>query len=212
MLKIYFYTRHLILLLFDKKNCALHRRIFQKHPLFTTFLAFLTVDEVCYISDKNQPPNNLAKYQYFYTRDFISLLHFEKKLALFIAKLFRKYPLFTTFSLFLIVGKVCNIQINTDFFINQLKNILTQDTFNPSFDSRKKLRSPQKLLETFSFYYIFTNFHGRNNLISQQNNNSFTKESLYHPFTSRKKKKKKRPPSITNVFQNIYVLPHVHYI
>ena len=149
----------------SKKLCALDRRMFCKGPLFTTFLVFLTVDEVCYISNKNQPfSNNLAKRQYFYTRDFISLLHFERKLALFIAKPFRKHPLFTTFSLFLTVRNVCNIQINTDFFINQLKNIFTQDTFSPSFDSRKKLCSPsQKLLETFllhftAFYKQFTTF------------------------------------------------------
>ena len=47
------------------KNCALHCRIFQKRSFFTTFLVFLTVDEVCYISNKNQPPNNLVKSQYF---------------------------------------------------------------------------------------------------------------------------------------------------
>ena len=39
------------------------------------------MDEVRYISNKYQPPNNLAKYQYFYTRDFIFLLHFEKKIG-----------------------------------------------------------------------------------------------------------------------------------
>ena len=68
--------------------------------IFTTFLVFLTVDEVRYISNKNQPPNNFAKRQYFYTRDFISFFHFERKLMLFIAKPFRKHPFLTTFSLF----------------------------------------------------------------------------------------------------------------
>ena len=45
-----------------------------------------------------------------------------------------------------------------------------------------------------------------NILISQQNNTNVTKESLYLPFTSRK-----MTPSIVQVFQNIHVLPHVHY-
>ena len=112
-----FYTRHLNASFISKTICALHRRIFWKGPLFTTFLVFLTVDEVCYISNKNQL-NNLAKRQYFYTRGFTSLLHLEKKLALFIAKLFRKHPLFTTFSLFLTVRNVCNTQINTVCLIN----------------------------------------------------------------------------------------------
>ena len=155
----------------SKKLCALGRRMFCKGPLFTTFLVFLTVDEVCYISNKNQPPNNLAKRQYFYTRQFISLLHFERNLVLLIAKPFPKHPLFITVSLFLTVCNVCNIQINTNFFINQLKNIFRQDTFSPSFDSRKKLCSPsQKLLETFLLHFttfykqfttFFTNFQSR---------------------------------------------------
>ena len=34
------------------------------------------------MSDKYQPPNSLAKHQYFYTRDFMSLLHFKYKFAL----------------------------------------------------------------------------------------------------------------------------------
>ena len=72
--------------LFQKKICALHHRIVSKHPLFIPFLLVLTV---CYISYKYQPPNNWAKHQYFYTRDFISLHHLEKNFALSIAKVFR---------------------------------------------------------------------------------------------------------------------------
>ena len=64
--------------LWHQKICALHCKIFEKHPLFATFLLVFTVDELCYISNKYQSPNNLRKYQYFYTGDFISLLHFEK--------------------------------------------------------------------------------------------------------------------------------------
>ena len=55
---------------------------------FFIFLLVFTEDEVCQISKRYQPPNNLAKYQYFYTRDFIYLLHFEKILALSIANVF----------------------------------------------------------------------------------------------------------------------------
>ena len=58
-----------------------HLRSPSQNPLETsTFIPFLlvsTVDEVCYIWHKYQPPNNLAKHQYFYTRDFIFLLHFK---------------------------------------------------------------------------------------------------------------------------------------
>ena len=82
----YFYTRHS--LFNSKKNCTLYRRCFQKHRLFTTFLLVFTRDEVYNISSKYQPPNNLAKYQYFYTRDFIHLFHLEIKSVLSIAKAF----------------------------------------------------------------------------------------------------------------------------
>ena len=156
----YFYIRHLnpCYLKKKKKNCTLHRRIFQKRQFFTTFLVFLTVDEVCYISNKNQPfSNNLAKRQYFYTRDFISLLHFERKLALFIAKPFRKHPLFTTFSLFLTVRNVCNIQINTNFFINYLENIFTQDTFSPTSIQGRNCALHHKSFQKH-FYYILLYF------------------------------------------------------
>ena len=65
------------------------------------------MDEVCNISNENRPPNNLAKYQYFQTRDFLSFLHFEKELAFSIAKFFETST-FTTFLLFLTVNEVCN--------------------------------------------------------------------------------------------------------
>ena len=73
----------------SKKIWALHRRYFQKRPLFTIFLAVFTVDGVCNITNKNQPPSYLSKYQYFYTRDLIFFLHFGKKLALSIVRVFR---------------------------------------------------------------------------------------------------------------------------
>ena len=37
------------------------------HNFYQKLLVF-TVDKVCNISNKHQPPNDLAKYQYFYTR------------------------------------------------------------------------------------------------------------------------------------------------
>ena len=86
--------------LFHQKICALHSRCFYKHPLLTTFLIVFTMDEVRYISNKHQTLNNLAKEQYFYTRDFISLRHLEKNIALSIANIFRKIhflPLFHYF-------------------------------------------------------------------------------------------------------------------
>ena len=107
----YLYTRQLNpFYLKKKKNLRSSSQNLLKRPFFTTFIVFLTVDEVCYISNKNQPfSNNLAKRQYFYTREFISLLHFEKKIGALHRKSFSKHPLFTTFSLFLKMSDVCNI-------------------------------------------------------------------------------------------------------
>ena len=104
--KIFLHKRPYTPPLFQKKNCTLHRRCFYKYPLFTTFLIIFTVDEVCYVSNKRQSLNNLAKHQYFYTRDFISLRHFEKKLALSIANVFRNIHFLSLFSK---VSEVCNI-------------------------------------------------------------------------------------------------------
>ena len=80
-----------ILPLFRNKIGALHRKNFFKTFTFCCFLSILlvlTVDKIFYISYKYQPPNNLTKHQYFYTRDFIYLLHFETQLAISMASFF----------------------------------------------------------------------------------------------------------------------------
>ena len=74
-----------------------------------TFLAVFTVDEVCHFSNKYQPPNNLAKYKCFCTRNFTSILHFEKNIGALHRKYFSENRLFTSFSPFLTVREVCNI-------------------------------------------------------------------------------------------------------
>ena len=107
---------------FQQKTCALHCRCFQKYPLFTTFLLVFTVNEVCYISNKYQPPYNLAKRQYFYKRDFISLLHFGEKLALFIANVFRDIYFLPLFHYFQKSVRFVIFQINADFLTNHLQN------------------------------------------------------------------------------------------
>ena len=56
---------------------------------FSTFLLVLTVDEVCYISNKYQPTHKLLKYQYFYPRHFKPFFQFNKEIACFIAEAFR---------------------------------------------------------------------------------------------------------------------------
>ena len=63
------------------------------------------------------------------------------------------YYIFTIFN-----GEVCNIS-NANFLINQLKNIFTQNTWLCSSIPSKCLHSLlQNLLETSTFYHIFTSF------------------------------------------------------
>ena len=104
-----FYTNTLHPPSFQKRIYDIHPRSFHKHQMFTTFLLVFTVDEMCNISNKYQPPSNLAKYKYFCKRDVISLLHFEKKNGVLHRKRFSKHSLLSTFSLFLMVSEVCNI-------------------------------------------------------------------------------------------------------
>ena len=63
------------------------------HHIFTSLHSY-TVDEVCNISNKNQPPGNLAKLQYL--RYFISLIHIKEKWRS-LSKMFF-YHIFTIFN------------------------------------------------------------------------------------------------------------------
>ena len=72
----------------------------QKIALSFVDLLVFKVDEVCNISNKYKRPYNLAKYQYFYTKGFISLLHFETKLALSIVKVFQNIQFLPNFHYF----------------------------------------------------------------------------------------------------------------
>ena len=114
------------------------------------------MDEVCNISNENRPPNNLAKYQYFYTRDFISFLHFKKELAFSISKIFETST-FTTFSLLLTVKRFAIVQINTDFVINQLEKCFYTRQLTLLHHSNKTFAL--SIAKRFSKHPLFTNFH-----------------------------------------------------
>ena len=62
--------------LYFKNKFALSIAESFKNIYFYHIVVF-TLDKACYISNKCQPPDNFAKYQSFYTRDFMSLLHFK---------------------------------------------------------------------------------------------------------------------------------------
>ena len=105
----HFYTRDFISLLHFKQKFTISIAEFFRNIHRNNFLVFLTVDEVCYISNKYQPPYDLVKRQYLYTRGFICLLHFGKKMVLSIANVFRNIHFLPLFSLFLQVSEVCDI-------------------------------------------------------------------------------------------------------
>ena len=105
----YFYTRDFISLLHFKQKFTISIAEFFRNIDRNKFLVFLAVDEVCYISNKYQPPYDLVKCQYLYTRGFICLLHFGRKMALSIANVFRSIHFLPLFSLFLQVSEVCHI-------------------------------------------------------------------------------------------------------
>ena len=141
--KIFLRKTSYTLALFHRKSCALHSGNLLKTSTFYHVLSSFDIAWVCYISYKYQLPNNLGKYQYFYKRDFVSLLHFEKIGALH-RQSFSKHPLFTSFSLFLKVSEVCNISSKC-----WLPNKFSL--------SQKTLRSPsQNLFKTSTFYHSFT--------------------------------------------------------
>ena len=71
---------------FQKTNCTLHPRRFQKNPLFA-FLLIFTVNKLCNISNKYRIPSNLPSINIF-TQGTL-YIYFEKTLVLFIANVFR---------------------------------------------------------------------------------------------------------------------------
>ena len=166
-----------LLLHSKKRNCTLRPRIFQKHPLFITCLLVFTVDELCNVSNKSQPPSNLAKYQYFYKRELITLLYFEN---------FRNtsfYHIFTT------VSEVCNIP-NKYWLPNKWDKIFYTKHLILLLHSNKKfvLSIAQVFKNThflphvnyFSQWMRCAIFQIKTNLlVIYQDINIFTKETLY---------------------------------
>ena len=89
-------------------------------------------------------------------------------------------------------------QKNTDFLINQLKNLFIQDTLYPSFISKKKFTFPMvkdfRNIQFLPHFYQFLQWLrcaifqiNINLLVIQQNINIFTQETLYTSFNLKKK-------------------------
>ena len=115
------------------------------------------MDEVCYISNKHQPLNNLAKRQYFYTIEFISLLHFEKKLEHSIAKVFRNIHFLPLFRYSQKWKRFAPFQINGDFLIIQETKYFYTRHLPFSFYFEKKIAL--SISESFRNIHFLLHFH-----------------------------------------------------
>ena len=117
------------------------------------------MDEVSNISNICQPPSNIPKLSYFYTRDFISLYHLEKNWRSPSQK-FLKHPLFTTFLLFFTVNEVYNISHKYYFPNKSAAKCFYRRHLTLLLHSNKNLCSTShKFLETSTFYHMTSSFH-----------------------------------------------------
>ena len=102
----------------SKKIGTLHREHFSKHPHFTLFSLFLTVSEVCNISNKCWRPNKSATKIYFlhncFAKHLTLLLHSNKNVVLSIAEGFRKIDFLPHFYLISERMRGAIFQINND--------------------------------------------------------------------------------------------------
>ena len=116
----------------SKKIGALHR----EHPLLTLFSLFLSVSEVCNISNKYWLPNKSATKIFLrngFAKHLTLLLHSSKKVVLSIAEGFRKIDFLPHFYLVSERMRCAIFQVNTDLVkVYEHINIFTQESLQPS--------------------------------------------------------------------------------
>ena len=160
--------RPYILPSFQKKKIgALHRKLFLKHPLVTTFSLFLKVSQVCNVLNKCWLPNKLANKR-FLSKIPYTLLYFKKNIALSIADDLRNIQFLSHFYKFLhwMRCALFLLSLLISLLITERNiNIFTQETLHLSFIFRKQWRSPlQTFFETSTVYRIFTIFKSERGL------------------------------------------------
>ena len=101
-------------------------------------------------------PNNLVKYQYFYTRDFISLLHLKKNGTLH-GNVFRNIHFLPHFHYFQKWVRYVIFQVNADFLINQLTKHFYTRHLTPLLHLKKKIALSSE--ECFRNIYFSPHFH-----------------------------------------------------
>ena len=136
---------------FISKKLRSQSQMLLETSTFTTILLVFTVHEVCYISNKYQPPNTWAKHPYFYSRNFISLIHFEKILVLSIANIFQNIHFLPHSHYFYQWVRFVIFQINTDVLINKLQKYFYTKHLTLLFYSNKKF--------VLSIAQVFRNTH-----------------------------------------------------
>ena len=135
------------------------QKFFETSTFYHIFI-ILTVIEDFHISSKYRLPNKSAKKRYLHKTPNIPP-SFQKTICVAHCKSFLKHPLFTRFSLFLPVSEVCNISSKYWLGYKLAWEIFLHKTpYIPFLSFLEKFCSPwQKLLETSTFYHIFTSFH-----------------------------------------------------
>ena len=105
----YFYTKDLLFLLhFENKLALSVAKIFQNLHFLFPFSLFLTVSEVCNISNKYWLPNKSATKMFLHETPY-TVPSFQQKYLGLDRRRFQKDRLFTIFLPNLTEGEVCNI-------------------------------------------------------------------------------------------------------
>ena len=143
----------------SKKNGALHRKGFSKHPLFTTFSLFLTVRFAIFQTNTGFIVNQLKPV---FTQTLYTLLHFKKEFTISILEVFTNIKCLPHLYQFSQWMRCAIFQINTNLLVIQQNiNIFAKETLYPSFISKKKIGvlhrkrfSKHSLLSTFSLFLM----------------------------------------------------------
>ena len=171
-----------------KKNDDLYLKVLLKNPLFTIFSLFLTVSEVCNISNKHWLNNKVAKR--LFLRKFplpYNPPSFRKIIAPFITDVLRKSHSLTR----LVFSRFFDIRGN-------LGNAKEKPFIFPPVHWLKKSDYSSLVITTILLVFRVSDL-----LTSYLKSNSFTKELLYLSFNSINK----LALSITN----IHFLPHIYW-
>ena len=104
---------------------SLPQTFLEASMLYNVFTSFDSGWGAQYFKQKptSQLPNRSVKYLLFYTKDLTYLLHFQRKLALFIAKILGNIHFLPLFYFFWEWVRCLILQTNTNFLVSHQKNL-----------------------------------------------------------------------------------------